>query len=190
MITILGKTCSGKNTIVDRLAEKYGYKRVVTYTTRPMRKGEVQDETYHFISEEEFINKIDSGFFMEFQKYKTVAGDWYYGSAKEDYDDSSNKVIILTPSGYEDVLYQLRRKKYIKYDEIISIYLYANNRTILKRLKQRGDNKEEASRRIGTDNADFKEVVDIVDKIVYNNDGADIEKIVDTIHEYIQSVLN
>lgn len=190
MIVILGKTASGKNTVVDRLIEKYGYKRVITYTTRPMRKGEIQDETYHFISEEEFIKKIGSGFFMEFKKYKSAFGDWYYGSAREDFDDSNNKVIILTPSGLEDVLYQLRREKRLTYNEIISIYLYSNNKTILKRLNQRGDDKEEASRRIGTDNADFKGVVDVVDKIVYNNEEDNVEDIIDTIHEYIQSVMD
>ncbi len=189
MIIILGKTCSGKNTVVDRLVEKYGYKCVVTYTTRPMRKGEIQDETYHFISEEEFLEKIDSEFFMEYKEYNTVHGKWYYGSAKDDYDDSSNKVIILTPSGFEDVLYQLRREKNITYNEIISIYLYANNKTILKRLKHRGDNKEEANRRIETDNTDFKGVVDIADKIVYNNEEDIVEDVVDKIHKYIQSIV-
>lgn len=189
MICVLGKTCSGKDTVVNRLVEKYHYEKVVTYTTRPMRKGEIQDDIYHFVSEEEFLEKVNSGFFMEYKEYNTVHGKWYYGSAKEDYDDSSNKVIILTPSGYEDVLCQLRRKKYIKYDEIISIYLYANNKTILKRLELRGDDKEEANRRIKTDNEDFKGVVDVVDKIVYNNDRNNIEDIVDNIHNYILSII-
>ena len=47
MIVILGKTCSGKDTVVNRLIEKYEYERIISYTTRPKRKGEIQDKTYH-----------------------------------------------------------------------------------------------------------------------------------------------
>ena len=36
---LLGKTASGKDTIASKLSKK-GLKRVVTYTTRPPRKGE------------------------------------------------------------------------------------------------------------------------------------------------------
>ena len=67
--------------------------------------------------------------------------------------------------------------------------MYANNKTILKRLELRGDDKEEANRRIKTDNEDFKGVVDVVDKIVYNNDRNNIEDIVDNIHNYILSII-
>ncbi len=63
MIVILGKACSGKDTVVNRLIEKYEYERIISYTTRPKRKGEIQDKTYHFISEDEFFSKIDSEFF-------------------------------------------------------------------------------------------------------------------------------
>ena len=37
---IMGKTCSGKTRIVEELCKKYGYHKLVTYTTRPMRKAE------------------------------------------------------------------------------------------------------------------------------------------------------
>lgn len=189
MIFILGKTASGKDTVVNRLVEKYHYEKVVTYTTRPMRKGEIQDKTYHFISEEEFLEKVKSGFFMEYKEYNTVHGKWFYGSAKEDYEDSDNKIIILTPSGYDDVLFSLRHENRI-FETHISLYLYTNNKTILQRLKKRGDKKEEAERRIKQDNEDFKGVVDIVDRIFYNNEDADIEKIVDDMNEYIQYLLD
>ena len=50
MVIILGKTCSGKDIIVNKLINQYDFKKVITSTTRPMRKGEKQDITYHFIS--------------------------------------------------------------------------------------------------------------------------------------------
>ena len=54
MITIMGKTSSGKDTVVNELISKYGFRKCVTYTTRPMRDGEKQDITYHFITEDDF----------------------------------------------------------------------------------------------------------------------------------------
>lgn len=38
MIVLFGKTCSGKDTIMKYLVEHYGYKKLVTYTTRPCAK--------------------------------------------------------------------------------------------------------------------------------------------------------
>lgn len=37
-----------------------------------MRKGEIQDKTYHFVSEEEFLDKLNSEFFLEHKKYETA----------------------------------------------------------------------------------------------------------------------
>ena len=45
MVIILGRTCSGKDTVVNKLINQHGFKKVVTSTTRPMRKGEKQDIT-------------------------------------------------------------------------------------------------------------------------------------------------
>ena len=66
IIVLAGKSASGKNFAARKL-EEYGYKTIVTYTTRPTRKGEKQDITYHFISDEEFKQKIDEGFFAEWK---------------------------------------------------------------------------------------------------------------------------
>ena len=49
LLVICGKMCSGKDTIVKRLINK-GFKKVVTYTTRPKRRGETDGVDYHYIS--------------------------------------------------------------------------------------------------------------------------------------------
>ena len=178
MIVLCGKSSSGKNAVCAEL-EKLGFKRVVTYTTRPMRKGEKQNVTYHFISDVEFQEKIYKGFFAEWKAYDTVEGTWYYGSAKEDYINTDEKtIIILTPDGYKDVVKNLGFKP-------CCIYLYANNATIDKRLSERGDDKFEAVRRIRHDNEDFRHFEDIADRIVYNNTGSDLRHVAETIAFFI-----
>lgn len=79
MLILMGKTASGKNLVRDRLVENCHFSPIITYTTRPMRKDEKQDITYHFISTDEFIEKINNGFFAEWKDYVTNDGIWYYG---------------------------------------------------------------------------------------------------------------
>ena len=50
---IMGKSSSGKDTIYNLIKGEFRFENllpVVTYTTRPMRDGEISDKTYHFIS--------------------------------------------------------------------------------------------------------------------------------------------
>lgn len=182
LLVIIGKTCSGKDKVVSELANN-GFEKVTTYTTRPRRKGELPGITYHYISNEEFANKISSGFFLEYKTYEVADGSmWLYGSSLESLEHIGaldKKVIILTPDGYRDFL----QKVFIPHK---SIYLYANNTTIKNRLIKRGDSKDEADRRLSHDNADFKGIENEVDRIVYNNDGTDIKDVVNTLLNYLE----
>ena len=50
----------------------------------------------------------------------------------------------------------------------------------------RGDNKNEAERRLEHDNADFKGVENEIDKIFYNNKGTKIEDVVNNILKWLK----
>lgn len=177
-MVILGKTNSGKNLISDILIKKYGCRRIITYTTRPMRDVEIQGETYHFISEEEFQNKINDGFFAEWKSYNSAFGIWYYGTSLPDMQniDSDNSIIILTPDGYKDI-----KSKLGYYPK--SVYIYVNNDTMRQRASSRGDKKEEIERRIQHDNIDFKGLGEMVDRVIYNNTGSDINEVAAKVYE-------
>lgn len=179
ILILIGKTSSGKTLIKEKLIEK-GFAGITTYTSRPMRKGEKQDVTYHFISDKDFKQKINEGFFAEWKSYITADGVWYYGTALEDLKNGEyNSVIILTPDGYRDVVNKLSKNP-------IAIYIYANNTTIKKRLLKRGDNPNEAQRRLDHDNEDFKGIENEVDRIIYNNDGTNINEVVQKILDFVE----
>lgn len=168
MLVLIGKSASGKDTIKEILVKKYGFHPIVTYTTRPMRKDEIADITYHYISNEDFITKIEEGFFAEWKKYHIGEETWYYGSAKDDLKNADNDaVVILTPDGVRD----------IKNNGIAAtvIYLYSNLSTIKNRLKARNDSNDKAEDRIQRDSKDFKDAEVLANKIVYNNDEMDVE---------------
>ena len=185
MIILLGKSASGKDTVVNNLIHNYyGYEKIVTWTTRPMRPGEKQDVTYHFTDDEDFEEKIEEGFFAEWKKYNSVFGTWYYGTAVQDItNNSNNKIIILTPSGYEDI------KEYINDEEILSVYLDSSLRTLYKRLKFRGDNPKEIKRRLLHDIKDFKGIKNKVNVVIKNNtrDLDELTELIKDMHDIVKN---
>ena len=187
MLTIImGKSCSGKNTAVDELIKKK-FKPIVTYTSRPRRRGEREGREYHYITQEDFADKIKGGLFAEWKSYDVDGETWYYGSPLEEIVDASrddkNHVIILTPQGVVDVLDILNR--HFSDCKVKVIYLYANRATILKRFKARKDKNDTIERRMKADDNDFKNAVNIANKIVYNNNGEDIKAVANKIIKYV-----
>lgn len=184
LVVITGKTCSGKDTVVKNLV-KQGFKKIVTYTTRPKRKFEVDGKDYHFISEEDFKNKIKQDFFLEWTEYKVSGGrTWFYGSPRSpilEKNNSKNAVIILNPNGV-DKLFTLGREKKISYK---IIYIKSNRETIEARSKHRKDDKREFNRRIEADEADFCAMDYMADKCFWNNLDTNINDLMEDIINYI-----
>lgn len=175
---LLGRTSSGKDLIVSKLVQ-FGYRYIVTYTSRPKRSDEKDGVSYNFVTKKEFERLTSSGFFAEWRSYDTIDGVWYYGSSVDSYDTDEDRIIILNPDGFRQI------KKILNTENIKSIYVYSNIETIKNRLKKRGDKKEEAERRIEHDLIDFKGLENEVDKIVYNNEDDNINDVVSKILSYI-----
>lgn len=181
----MGKTCSGKNAVVSELVKR-GWSQIVTYTSRPKRRGEKNSREYWYITESEFADKIKDGFFAEWKSYDVNGKTWFYGSPSDDIIDASlddkNHVIILTPQGVVDVLAILKRcaSDY----KVNIIYLYSNRTTILKRLKSRKDKNDSIERRMKADDEDFVNATSLANKIVYNNESDSLPGVVDKIISY------
>lgn len=98
MITIyIGKSGSGKDTFL-RTRVREGMKPVISYTTRPMREGELNGVDYNFVSTAEFKELENAGKIAESRSYHTmVAGNpdiWYYGSPKLDPSDNDYVAVV------------------------------------------------------------------------------------------------
>ncbi len=159
---LLGKSAAGKDTIQKELI-KQGLYPVVPYTTRPMRKGERDGTTYHFISKEDFFHKQKSGFFAETTSYRAANNEvWHYGSAIEDLSD--HKVMIINPEG-------LKALKDLGQFHIVSFYLLSNMESLQKRMLERGDDLNEARRRRKADKVDFANIDNYIDFSLRNDTG-------------------
>ena len=83
---LMGKSSSGKDTIYEKLMQdsSLGLKRIVPYTTRPIREGERDGVEYHFVSEEHLQELQAAGKVVELRAYDTVHGVWKYFTVCED----------------------------------------------------------------------------------------------------------
>ena len=104
MLVIIGPSACGKTQIVNKLISDFGYKKLVTYTTRPMRLNEKQGIDYNFITEEKFKEKINNSFFIEYVKYNNN----YYGTSYSDL--SKDKVVIIEAEGLKSYLEKARNQ--------------------------------------------------------------------------------
>lgn len=143
MILLVGASASGKSVVARKLIENYGYKKIVTYTTREIRNDEENGVDYHFISKDEFIKKINESFFIEYAIYN----DNYYGTALKDL--KGLKVLIVEPNGANVYINKLK-------NDVKVVYLEASEEVRKERMFQRGDKEESINNRLISDNDYFK----------------------------------
>lgn len=158
-VVLIGASASGKSTLQKMLIEKEPcFKKVVTYTTRPPRDGEVDSVDYHYITTAEFGKLVNEGFFAEHNSYR----EWLYGTPKHELmNDNENHVIVLTPAGYREL-----KKNNIA---SLSVLIDVDRRSRLIKNLERGDNIEEAYRRSLSDVGQFDGVSNEVDYIIDNS---------------------
>ena len=176
MIILVGASASGKSVVVNKMKEKYNFTKLITYTTRAMRVGEVNDVDYHFITKDEFIRKQEKDMFIE----STLYNDNYYGTAFEDI--SVNKALIVEPSG-ANVYYEKLGS------QVMIVFLDASEEHRKERMLGRGDKIEDINNRIKNDIICFdKKKLKHIDLIV-KTDDLTIEEVTDLIiSEYKKKV--
>ena len=140
---IQGMSGAGKDTLVNNISKKLNIPILISHTTRPMRDGEVDGETYHFVNEVFFENQYDN--FLELREYTVWNGEvWHYGLHKFELIDKAYSLFIVDRQGYEELKSKFN-------NELVSIMIVVDKDELIKRLNGRGDNQKEISRRIKDD---------------------------------------
>ncbi len=93
LVVVSGPAGSGKGTVNKQLIDTGDFAFSVSATTRAPRPGEVDGVNYHYISREEFENRIGTGDMIEYTSY---CGN-YYGTPRKEVEEVLNagKNIIL-----------------------------------------------------------------------------------------------
>ena len=178
IVVLLGASGSGKSTIENELATHHGYKKVISYTTRQPRHGEVNGKDYYFISNEEFNEMKNLGLFAEWDEYSQGR---CYGTLKADYADD-DKVVVLTPNGLRQLL------KTTDKSAVLSVLVKTSLGTRIKRYIDRigvdnftYDDKNEIASRVERDYSMFLGMEREVDKVIWNDGDVDIKDLVSDI---------
>lgn len=157
---IMGKSASGKDTLYRILAgdQSLGLRLVVPYTTRPIRQGELEGVTYHFVDKGRLDEMTAQGRVIESRCYHTVHGDWYYFTADDGQIDLSegDYLMIGTLESFE------KTREYLGKDQVVPIYVEVDDGERLQRALnreriQKEPRYQEMCRRFLADAVDFSE---------------------------------
>lgn len=157
---VMGKSATGKDTIYQNLLNesKLELKRIIPYTTRPIREGEVEGREYHFCTEED-VQRLDSeGRIVELRAYNTVYGIWKYFTVNDGNIqlEKENYLLIGTLEAYTKI------RDYFGKENVLPIYIEVEDgerllRAISREKSQDVPKYEEMCRRFLADAQDFSE---------------------------------
>lgn len=126
LFCITGPSGSGKTTVMKEVMNN----EVGSFTTRDIREGEVQGREYDFITEEKFDELYMNGKLAEWTQY---VGN-FYGTSIEELENRlaiGHAYVICDNHGF---------KQFSEiYDNVVSIFLYAENEDCMDNMLGRGD---------------------------------------------------
>ena len=129
---LVGKSATGKDFILNELTKQEGWKKMVSYTTRPKRPKEVDGYDYHFLkSNYEFEHLVYKGEMFEKTEYQTMTGLWLYGFGNKSVNENCVNVAIVNPDGVRQLAESsIKDRLYIVYitteDELQRLQMYGS----------------------------------------------------------------
>lgn len=153
LIVISAPSGAGKGTIINKLLEVYDNAWIsISMTSREIRTNDIPNETYYFVSKEEFEQKIKDGVFLEYAVYNGS----YYGTPKDKINEklSEGKDVIL-----EIEIQGALKVKELVPDAIFIFILPPSMKELKKRLVTRGtDSMDKILNRFQTAYKEINEV--------------------------------
>ena len=187
---LMGKSSTGKDSFYKQLIsdEKLNLKKIVMYTTRPIRAQEKNGEEYFFVNDEKLARLEANGKVIERRSYDTIHGVWHYFTVFDDQIqlDSQDYVIIGTLESY------VASKKYFGEDVLVPIYIEVDDGVRLQRAldRERTQDKpkyKEMCRRFIADSDDFSEDHIEAAGITKRFENDDFDQCLKEITNYINS---
>lgn len=194
LFCIMGKSASGKDTIFKKLTqdENLDLKRVVSYTTRPMREGEQEGVEYHFVTAQRLEDLQKEGKVIECRDYSTVHGIWSYFTVDDgqvNFSLNQDSIIIGTLESYQKI------RTYFGKANVIPLYIHVEDGLRLERALERERQQEEPGyaemcRRFLADAQDFSEEKMAACEIDRIYENIDIEQCLNDIRKDILKFRN
>lgn len=186
---ILGKSSTGKDTIYKKILEdkEMNLKDIVLYTTRPIRDGEINGKSYHFVDEDEYVKIKEAGNIIEERSYDTMHGIWRYFTVKDSQIDLSqnNYLIIGVLNSF------ISTRDYFGMNKVVPLYIEVDDGTRLQRALNREKKPEnrrfkEMCRRYLADSEDFADEKIYSAGINKRFENVDLNVCIDEVKDYIR----
>ena len=180
LLILSGVAGAGKDTIKKELIKRMeNVESLPSYTSRPMRPGDVEGGTYHFVTREEFEKMLSDGDFYEYD----VHHNHYYGTSKKLLNKkiASGKIIVkdIDLNGTEHL------KEILKDDtKVVTIFLKVPKEELRRRLEDRIDKPGPDEIKLRLNRFDYEESrIGLYDYVLKNNDLEKTVQIIMTIIE-------
>lgn len=160
IVYLMGKSSTGKDTIYKRLLadSSFTFKKIIPYTTRPIRVKERDGVEYFFTDENGYERLMAGGRVIEHRAYHTYHGLWRYFTVDDGQIDLQKQsyICIGTLESYE------RTKAYFGQECMLPVLIELDDGIRLQRAldrerKQKSPKYEEMCRRFIADSEDFAE---------------------------------
>ena len=187
IICLMGKSSTGKDTIFQSLLEddSLGLRRIVPYTTRPVRDGERNGREYFFTDEAGFQRLLELGKVVEDRAYHTFHGLWRYFTVDDgQIEPGQDYILIGTLEAYRHL------QDYFGKDRLLPVMVELDDGLRLQRALDREKGQEfpkyeEMCRRFLADSEDFMDEKIRQAGITRKFQNNDLEKCLQEIREYI-----
>lgn len=170
----IGKSASGKDTLVNELLKKTDkFHGVVSHTTRPKRDYEIDKKDYYFVTEEEIAELCNQDKILEISCFN----DWLYGTCIDSFDKEKINLGVFNIQGISSLL----EREDI---DLRIFYVQATDKIRLIRQLSREENPniKEIIRRYSTDDLDFKDYnINFLYTAIENNNSEDFENCIATV---------
>lgn len=149
VVALMGKAGAGKDALLHKIMEKYGdeFASIISCTSRPPREGEIDGVNYHFLTSEQFAEKLMDGDMIE----AVVFRDWCYGTSYDNLNPDKINIGVYNPQGVGILLD-------MEYDiDLYPIMVNCRDKTrLLRQLNRESDpDCKEIVRRFEADAEDF-----------------------------------
>jgi len=188
---IMGKSASGKDKIYSRLLanEQINLKKLILYTTRPIRQGEEEGKQYYFADEAKLEEFRKTGRLIEARAYRTIHGIWTYFTA----DDGQVNLTDADYLGIGTLESYSKMKEYYGKEKVVPIYIEVENgERLFRALKRERDQVlqkyAEMCRRFLADEEDFSEENILAADIEKRFENIELDTCVEEIVNYIKSM--
>ncbi len=181
LVILSGVAGAGKDTIKQELIKRMqNVVSLPSYTSRQMRPGDVEGQTYNFVTKKEFEEMIANNEFYEYD----IHHDNYYGTSRKLLNDKikEGKIIVkdIDVNGTENLVKLLGEDT-----RIVTIFLRVPKEELRRRLESRIDNPSEEEIELRLSRFDYEESkIPLYDYVLKNND---LEKTVNIVRAILEN---